>query len=181
MQQVFSNFVLIGMPGAGKSTAGVILAKRASLGFVDTDVLIQTSQGQTLQEVVDTKGHEALRRIEEEVILALSVRHHVIATGGSAVYSSRAMSHLRSDGLIIYLEVDLPALKRRVPDYSRRGIAKRPDQSFSDLFAERTALYEKYADLTVPCAGLSQEAVCDKILEAAEGRTGFSFPRPDSG
>jgi len=172
MQRVFSNFVLIGMPGAGKSTVGVILAKRALLGFVDTDVLIQTSQGRTLQEIVDTDGHEALRRIEEEVILALSVRHHVIATGGSAVYSSRAMSQLKSDAMVIYLDVDLPTLKARVPDYSRRGIAKRPDQDFSDLFAERTALYEKYADLTIYCSGLSQEAVCDKILEAAENRKG---------
>lgn len=160
-----SNLVLIGMPGAGKSTVGVILAKQTSRGFVDTDVLIQTSQGRTLQDIVDTDGYLALRKIEEAILLGLSLNDHVIATGGSAVYSASAMRYLRSDGLIIFLDVDLVALESRVHDFRTRGLAKLPDQSFADLFYERFSLYIKYADITIKCAGLTQEVVCARIIE----------------
>src|SRR5512139_586368 len=107
MTQTLSNLVLIGMPGAGKSTVGVILAKQTSREFVDTDLLIQTLQERTLQDIVDTDGYAVLRKIEEDVLLGLSVQNHVIATGGSAVYSDRAMAHLKSGGLVIFLDVDL--------------------------------------------------------------------------
>jgi len=121
MSEKPSNIVLIGMPGSGKSTVGVILAKKTSRAFVDTDVLIQTSRQQTLQEIVDTQGCAALRAIEEELLLGLSVQNHVIATGGSAVYSDRAMAHLQSDGIIVFLDADLPTLEARVGDASARG------------------------------------------------------------
>ncbi len=152
------------MPGAGKSTVGVILAKQASRGFVDTDLLIQTSQGRTLQDIVDREGYEVLRNREEEVLCALSVHNCVIATGGSAVYSDRAMAHLKSDGIVVFLEVDIPTLESRVHDFSMRGLAKKPDQSFTDLFHERSALYRQYADITIICSGLSHEEVCAKIM-----------------
>jgi shikimate kinase len=162
------NIVLIGMPGSGKSTVGVILAKQASMAFVDTDLLIQTEEGRSLQNIVDSDGHMALRAVEERVLMKLDPRNHVIATGGSAVYSSAAMEHLKSAGVVVFLDVTLEALKSRVHDYETRGLAKRPDQTVEDLFAERAALYRKYADVTITCMGLAQEEVCEKILEAVK-------------
>ena len=153
------------MSGAGKSTVGVILAKRTSRDFVDTDVLIQTSQGRTLQDIVDTDGYTMLRKIEEDALLGLCVQNHVVATGGSAAYSDQAMTHLKSDGVIILLDVDLVTLESRVSDFSTRGLAKRLDQSFAELFDERFALYTKHADITIMCAGLTQEDVCARIIE----------------
>ncbi len=161
-----SNIVLIGMPGSGKSTVGVILAKKTSRGFVDTDVLIQTAQGQTLQDIVDTRGYKALRTIEEDLLLGLSVRDHVIATGGSAVYSDKAMAHLKSEGRIVFLDADLATLEARIGNFSQRGLAKRPEQSFADLFEERRALYHKHADITIDCTRATQETVCDRIMAA---------------
>ena len=161
-----SNIVLIGMPGSGKSTVGVILAKKTSRGFVDTDVLIQTAQGQTLQDIVDTRGYKALRTIEEDLLLGLSVRDHVIATGGSAVYSDKAMAHLKSEGRIVFLDADLTTLEARIGNFSQRGLAKRPEQSFADLFEERRALYHKYADITIDCTRATQETVCERIMAA---------------
>jgi len=159
-----SNIVLIGMPGAGKSTVGVILAKMTARDFVDTDVLIQLKTGRPLQEIVDRDGYMALRRIEEDVLVALSCRNHVIATGGSAAYSSPAMEHLGRDGVIVFLEADVEVLCSRIRDLDTRGLAKRPDQSFDDLFEERTGLYRRYADFTVNCSRLSQEDTCREII-----------------
>lgn len=159
------NIVLIGMPGAGKSTVGVILAKLTSRDFVDTDVLIQTAHGRSLQDIVDREGSTALRSIEEEILLGLCCRNHVIATGGSAAYSDAAMRHLKSHGFVIFLDVDLPTLESRVNDYDTRGLAKRPGQSFAELFEERFSLYTKYADVTVNCANLTQEEVCSEIIK----------------
>jgi shikimate kinase len=156
---------MIGMPGSGKSTVGVILAKKASLDFVDTDLLIQRSEERTLQDIVDRDGYAVLRKIEESILLDLCVRNHVIATGGSAVYSDMAMAHLKSDGVVIFLDVDMGTLKSRIPDFSTRGLAKRPEQSFAELFEERFGLYTKYADVTIRCAGLTQEDVCARIIE----------------
>ncbi len=167
MPPIFSNIVLIGMPGAGKSTIGVLLAKQTALGFVDTDLLIQSAAGRSLQAIVDREGYLALRQLEEQVLLGLSVNKHVIATGGSAVYSERAMAHLKANGLVIYLDVDLATLSARIDNLGTRGLAKRPDQTLADLLHERTALYQRYADLTIPCTGLSHEQVCERIIIAA--------------
>jgi shikimate kinase len=167
MAQIHSNLVLIGMPGSGKSTVGVILAKRTGRVFVDTDLLIQIAQKRTLQDIVDRDGYLALRQIEEEILLDLAVRNHVIATGGSAVYSNRAMEHLKADGVVVFLNADPDTLAARISDFSTRGLAKRPDQSFADLFAERFPLYTKYADITIDCTGLDQEDVCARVFGAA--------------
>ena len=164
MRKVSSNIVLIGMPGAGKSTVGVLLAKQMSCGFVDTDLLIQSSQGRVLQDIVDTDGPLVLRKIEEEMLLGLSYCNHVIATGGSAPYSDAAMRHLKSKGIVIFLDVDLPTLESRVSDVKTRGLAKRRNQSFADLFYERFTLYNKYADVTINCTGLIQDEVCFEII-----------------
>jgi shikimate kinase len=165
MMRTVSNIVLIGMPGSGKSTVGVILARLTSRAFVDTDLLIQTATGKPLQEIIDGEGYLALRRIEEEVLLGITCRGHVIATGGSAAYSRRAMAHLKSDGVVVFLDADIATLESRVCDFARRGLAKRADQTFADLFAERLPLYREYANITVGCAGLSHEEVCVRIID----------------
>ena len=114
MTKTQSNLVLIGMPGSGKSTIGVMLAKRTFRDFVDTDLLIQSSQQKSLQDIVDSSGYIALRKIEEEILLGLSLQNHVIATGGSAAYSEQAMTHLKSNGTLIFLDVDLATLEARI-------------------------------------------------------------------
>lgn len=160
------NLVFIGMPGSGKSTVGVLVAKRLGLGFVDTDLLIQQQTGHTLQEIVDRDGYRALRKIEEQVLLDLSVGNHVISTGGSAVYSEAAMRHLRANGTVVFLDIPLNVVIERIGDHSLRGISRRPDQSLAELFEERLALYSRYADVTVKGAGLTQGEVCEAVLVA---------------
>lgn len=160
-----SNLVLIGMPGSGKSTVGVVLAKRTSHDFVDTDVVIQSVEHRSLQAIMDKEGYMKLREIEARVLQTLNLENHVISTGGSAVYSAEAMAHLRKNGTTIYLDVSLDTLRSRITDYETRGIAKRPEQSFDDLFEERTRLYRTYADLVIKGDGMSQDAVCNRIIE----------------
>ena len=160
---MLSNLTLIGMPGAGKSTIGIILAKNLSLGFLDTDVLIQINRGKSLQQILDESGHLALRAIEEEEICKLNVSRHVIATGGSAAYSERAMAHLGSMSTIVFLEVSYDEITRRIRNFETRGIAKGPHQTFQDLFVERQILYRRYAQLTIPCDGIDQEEVALRI------------------
>ncbi len=159
-----SNLVLIGMPGSGKSTIGVILAKRTSHDFVDTDVLIQSLEHRSLQSIMDSEGYMKLREIEARVLQSINLENHIISTGGSVVYSDAAMQHLRSNGTTIYLDVSLDTLRARITDYETRGIAKRPEQSFADLFEERALLYRKYADVTIKGDTMSQDAVCEHII-----------------
>ncbi|MDK9707852.1 MAG: shikimate kinase [Desulforhopalus sp.] len=165
MNQDKTNIILIGMPGSGKSTVGIILAKMLAKSFIDTDILIQQSKGRTLQNIVDREGHMALRTIEERVLLTISCRDHIIATGGSAAYSEKAMKHLKQQGVVVFLHADLPTLQLRIGNYETRGLAKRPEQSFQDLFDERLGLYQKYADKTINCSELSQEQVCEEIIQ----------------
>ncbi len=160
-----SNLVLIGMPGSGKSTIGIILAKRTSHDFIDTDVLIQHVEHRSLQNILDQEGYLRLREIEARVLQEINVENHVISTGGSAVYSAAAMQHLRKNGTCIYLDVSVDTLRKRITDYETRGIAKRPDQSFADLFGERTSLYRQYADITINGNTMTQDQICDAILK----------------
>ena len=124
------------MPGAGKSTIGIILAKNLGLGFIDTDVLIQISQQKTLQQIMDETDHLNLRAIEEKEILKLNIKNHVIATGGSAVYSKKAMAHLLSISKIIFLEASFEVIKKRISNFDKRGIAKNKGQTLENLFKE---------------------------------------------
>ena len=158
-----TNLTLIGMPGAGKSTVGIILAKNLSLGFIDTDVLIQINQQKSLQQILDESDHLHLRAIEEAEILKLNVSRHVIATGGSAAYSVKAMLHLQKISTVIFLEVSFAEIKRRIRNFSTRGIAKAPNQSFEGLFDERQILYNRFAELTVRCDHLDQDQVAMHI------------------
>ena len=159
------NIILIGMPGSGKSTVGVILAKLLSRGFVDTDLLIQTAQGRSLQEIVDKDGYLALRDIEAKMLVDLNCSNQVIATGGSAAYSHAAMTHLKEGGIVVFLHADLETLHKRVHDFSARGLAKSPAQTLNDVFMERLSLYTAYADITIDSCGLTHEEVCARIIE----------------
>ena len=160
------------MPGAGKSTIGPVLSEKTSREFLDTDAVIQAVQKRNLQDIVNTDGQAAFRRVEEEVILSLALQNHVIATGGSTVYSEQAMRHLRSDGITVFLDADLATLEARIHNFNSRGLVKRPDQTFAQLFAERLPLYRKYADITVNSTGLTPEEVCAEIFTELGGVTG---------
>lgn len=161
-----TNLTLIGMPGAGKSTVGIILAKQLSLSFIDTDVLIQLSQGKSLQQILDESDHLTLRRIEEEEILKLSPIGHVIATGGSAAYSAKAMAHLKAISTIIFLRVSYDEIRRRIHNFASRGIAMAKDQTFRQLYDERQVLYQRYAELTIDGDGRDQDQVARLIARS---------------
>ena len=158
-----TNVTLIGMPGSGKSTVGIILAKYLTFGFIDTDVLIQINQQKSLQEILDESDYLNLRRIEEQEILKINIQNHVISTGGSAVYSERAMSHLQDISKIAFLEVDFETSRKRIHNFDTRGIAKAEGQPFLDLFHERQLLYRKYAEFTVDCNERNQEEIAEEI------------------
>ena len=154
------------MPGAGKSTVGIILAKNLSFGFIDTDVLIQINQQKSLQQILDESGHLNLRKVEEREIMKLNIRKHVIATGGSAAYSTNAMSHLLNISKVIFLEVSFEEIERRIHNFKTRGIAKTEDQTFRDLYDERQSLYKKYADIIIDCNRSDQEEIAMRIAES---------------
>lgn len=172
MNQFSTSIILIGMPGAGKSTLGIMLAKALAKDFVDTDVLIQIQEGRTLQEIVDADGYLKLRAIEEQVLLAAHYPNHVIATGGSAVYSEKAMHHLKHFGPIVFLDVPLSELNARIKDFGSRGLARKPGQSLAELYDERRALYQAHASITINCSGKNPEDILAQIIyEEAEAYT----------
>lgn len=156
---------LIGMPGAGKSTIGVLLAKLSGRRFVDTDLDIQVRAGATLQQILERDGHLQLRALEQQVLLDVDLAGAVIATGGSVPYSDAAMQRLRAAGPVVYLEADLATLEQRVAAAPPRGIASDSNQDFAGIFAERTPLYSHYADLRVDATGSGPEAVAAIILQ----------------
>lgn len=160
-----SNISLIGMPGAGKSTIGVQLAKATTRDFVDTDLLIQLREQQSLQQIIDNTDYVNLRWIEEQVLLSLNYDHHIIATGGSAVYSQAGMAVLKKLGPVVFLDVALDQLKQRIHNFQQRGIARHPDQSFADLLIERNQLYHQYADHVIACADKTPAELVEIIAE----------------
>lgn len=161
------NIVLIGMPGSGKSTVGVILAKTLGMNFVDGDILICQREGCTLQEILDERGLEAFLQAEEETILEMQYTNTVIATGGSVPLREASMKHLAEDGTFVYIDVPLKELKRRIRNISTRGIAFAPGQTLADIYAQRVPIYRRWADITVQ-TDLKQnvtEHVVERILE----------------
>ncbi|WP_033117712.1 shikimate kinase [Intestinimonas butyriciproducens] len=160
------NIILIGMPGAGKSTVGVLLAKTLGYAFLDTDLVIQQREGALLQPLVDSLGVEAFLDVEADAICSVECRGTVIAPGGSAVCRERAMSHLRALGRIVYLHLPLEELERRLSNISTRGIAMAPGETLADLFACRAPLYRNYADLTVDVGRQSLEETVALVLRA---------------
>ena len=160
-----NNIVLIGMPGAGKSTVGVVLAKRLGLVFLDSDLVIQEKQGMLLHEIIEGKGLDAFLRIEEDVNASLSASGAVIATGGSAVYGEKAMVHLQRIGTVVYLQLSFTTIAERLGDLNERGVAMRDGQDLHSLYEERVPLYEKYADIILPC---ENKMLREIVLEIAE-------------
>ncbi|MDD6284760.1 MAG: shikimate kinase [Firmicutes bacterium] len=166
-----NNIVLIGMPGSGKSTVGVLLAKALLMDFVDTDLVIQQRTGSALCDIIAKKGVEYFKQLECDIICAVNCTNSVIATGGSAVYGDEAMRHLRRDSRVVYLKVPVDELSRRIDNISTRGIAMEEGVTLGDLYGERAPLYERYADVTVDCAGMTAEQCVGGIIAALGGRT----------
>ena len=168
------NIVLIGMPGVGKSTVGVILAKVLGYQFVDADLVIQEQEGRLLHEIIAQDGTDGFIEVENRVNAsieahhAIEASHAVIATGGSVVYGKEAMEHLAEIGTILYLEVPYAALEKRLADIKGRGVVLKEGQDLHDLFLERTPLYEQYADIRISEEGLNVEQTVEQIIEKLE-------------
>ncbi len=161
-----NNIILIGMPGCGKSTLGVLLAKTLLKSFVDTDLLIQEREGKELYKIIAEKGSDAFAAIENEVVSGVKVRNSVIATGGSVVFGKEAMKNLKSLGTVVYIRLPLHEIERRVNNIKTRGIVMAPGQTLASIYAQRAPLYEKYADITVRCSRAPLEKTVEKIVRA---------------
>lgn len=159
------SVTLIGMPGAGKSTVGVLLAKSLLMDFTDTDLIIQRETGKSLCEIIEENGTESFLETENRIILAHSFDNSVIATGGSAVYGREAMEKLREISTVVYLSLPVEELEKRIKDIHTRGVAMKNGVTLRELFEERQPLYKKYADRTVDCQGLTAEECVEKIIE----------------
>lgn len=159
------NIVLIGMPGVGKSTIGVVLAKVLGYQFVDADLVIQKQEGKLLREIIEEVGAEGFIEVENRINSQIEAKHSIIATGGSAVYGAEAMEHLREIGTVLYLKLPYEELNRRLRDIKGRGVVLKEGQTLRDLYEERVPLYEKYADITVDEHRLSVEETIEKIME----------------
>lgn len=160
-----SNVVLIGMPGCGKSTVGVVLAKNMGFRFLDSDICIQEQEDCLLHEIIAREGMDGFLAIESRVNAALNVENHVIATGGSAIYGQEAMEHLRKIGTIVYLKLPYEEIKERLGDLVKRGVTFREGQTLLDLYEERVPLYEKYADIIIDC---NKKVIRDIVYEIAD-------------
>ncbi len=163
------NIIIIGMPGAGKSTMGVVLAKTLGRNFIDTDIVIQEHAGRLLQEIIDEEGPEGFLAIEEKTILSLDCRNAVIATGGSVVFSKKAMEHLKARGVVIYLKISCEEMVRRLDNITTRGIVLARSQSLPEMYAQRIPLYEKYADITIDCSKDDFENSIGNVIDELSG------------
>ena len=146
-----NNIILIGPPGCGKSTCGVLAAKIACMRFVDTDLIIQQNEGKILQQIIDENGNDYFEKCEEKWVCSVNEQNCIIATGGSVVYSEKSMSHLKSIGKIVYLKISYDDMKKRITNLDTRGVLMKNGNTLRDMYNERVALYEKYADVTIEC------------------------------
>jgi len=163
-----SNIILIGMPGVGKSTVGVILAKVLGYQFVDSDLVIQKEEGKLLKEIIAEVGPEGFIQVENRVNASLEVEDSIVATGGSVVYGKEAMEHLREIGTVVYLALPYEEIEKRLSDIKGRGVVLREGQTLKDLYEERTLLYKKYADVQIDETGLNVEETIDAILKSKD-------------
>lgn len=163
-----NNIVLIGMPGAGKSTIGVLLAKAMNYQFMDTDLLIQNRNGRMLYEIINEQGIDKFLEIENDTLCGVNVENTVIATGGSAVFGGEAMSHLADRGCIVYIKLSCGEIERRVNNIKTRGIAMKKGRTIRDIYEERVPLYERYADITVDCENAAIEECVERIINCCK-------------
>lgn len=161
-----NNIVLIGMPGAGKSTVGVVLAKVVGHKFVDSDLVIQETYGKLLHELITEQGLDGFLEIENQVNAELQTTKSIIATGGSVIYGKEAMEHLQEIGLVVYLKLSLESIAERLGDLQQRGVALKEGWGLKELYEERVPFYEKYADLTIDCEEKSIREITEEIAGA---------------
>ncbi len=162
------NIILIGMPGCGKSTVGVLLAKSLLYHFTDTDLLLQNEYGMSLCAMIDQYGLDGFKRCENEILSGLSADKSVIATGGSAVYCEKGMENLKKNGIVVYLKLSPCEIEKRIDNITTRGIAMEKGSTIASLFRERAPLYENYADVTLECGNMSVEECVLAAVEAIE-------------
>ena len=160
-----NNIVLIGMPGVGKSTVGVILAKVLGYQFVDADLLIQKSEGKLLKDIIAEKGTDGFIEVENRVNASIQAENTIIATGGSVIYGKEAMAHLKEIGTVVYLHVPFATLEKRLADIKGRGVVLKEGQTLETLFEERSKLYEQYADIEISEEGLNVEQTVERLTE----------------
>lgn len=158
------NIVLIGMPGAGKSTVGVVLAKRLGYQFVDSDIVIQETENRLLHEIITAEGIDGFLEIENRINASLAFEKAVIATGGSVVYGEKAMRHLRGCGTVVYLQLSYATIEERLGDLNERGVAVKENQTLLSLYQERIPLYEKYADIIIDCENQPIRKIIEIII-----------------
>lgn len=163
-----NNVILTGMPGAGKSTVGVVLAKKLGYRFLDSDLVIQEQTGKLLYQLIEELGEAGFLALENRINAGIQVSHSVIATGGSAVYGKEAMEHFREIGEIVYLKLSYEELEDRLGDLHERGVVLKPGFTLKDLYDERVPLYEKYADITLDCSEKSIRQVMEEIRNCKE-------------
>lgn len=163
-ERLMKNIILIGMPGSGKSTVGVVLAKVLGYRFLDSDLLIQEREGRLLSEIMEQEGIDGFIRIEEEINAGICTESCVIATGGSVVYGQKAMEHLGEIGTVVYLSLPLKELEARLGNLRCRGVVLRDGQTLEDLYKERVPLYERYADITVDETGMDVEQTLEMLV-----------------
>ena len=166
MAEKNNNYILIGMPGSGKSTIGVLLAKALGYDFVDTDLVIQQKGGGLLKEIIARIGNDGFKQLEEDVNASIDVDKSVIAPGGSAVYSDKAMKHFKEIGTVIYLKLDYQTVKRRLGNLKARGVVLEEGQTLHDLYCERIPYYEKYAQIVIEEDGLDVEGTLEVLVAA---------------
>jgi len=169
-----NNITLIGMPAAGKSTVGVLLAKRLGYSFVDVDIIIQEKEGKLLKEIIEERGMDGFMEVENRINAEVSVKRSVIAPGGSVIYGKEAMENLKSQGLVVYLKISFEELLKRLGDVVDRGVVLKEGMTLRDLYEERIVYFEKYADITIDEEGKDLGEVVDELREMMEKR-GFSL------
>ena len=164
-----NNIILIGMAGSGKSSVGVILAKKLGFDFLDTDLVLQRQESRLLWQILSDDGLDGFYRAEEKALLSVTAERTVIATGGSAIYYENAMNHLKELGVVVWLKLPYEEIERRINNLATRGVAMKEGMTLRDVFDEREPLYRKYADITIECAGITEHNA-EQIIRAVKER-----------